>query len=68
MDMKNSGGTHGKGGVPAATKRNPNEGKHGPKDNGAPEGPGAHQMGYTNDGGMKGDETCSHRGNSFHFK
>ena len=57
--------TTGSGGVKAALGRNPN-----PEVdlNDAPEGPFAHSLGQSGDGGMKGSDAVSHKGGSFHFK
>ena len=58
------GGGHGPGLAPTMTK-NPNE--H-PPVNDTPEGPHAHQLGYTGDGGMYGGEKVSSKGQTFYFK
>jgi|ETNvirnome_2_130_1030620.scaffolds.fasta_scaffold01038_6 hypothetical protein len=58
------GGGHGPGLGPAM-KKNPNET---PNVNDAPEGPHAHFLGHTGDGGMSGSEKVSSKGQTFHFK
>lgn len=60
-----SGGPYGPGGVKAAMTKNPNKST---ELNDAPKGPFSHELGCTDDGGMKGDTTCSSKGKSFHFK
>ena len=57
--------TYGPGALKNALGRNPNEET---ELNSAPAGPFAHEMGFTDDGGMKGKTTVSHRGRTFHFK
>lgn len=52
-------------GVKAACMRNPN--KHSSL-NDAPEGPGAHMLGYTGDSGVQGDDSVKHRSGTYHFK
>jgi hypothetical protein len=53
-------------GVVEACGRNPN--KHA-KLNSAPDGPYAHLLGYTDDGGVHGDTTAGGKhGETFHFK
>jgi len=49
----------------APSGRNPNKKK---ELNSAPKGPQTHLMGQKGDGGMKGDTSVKHRGNSFNFK
>lgn len=64
--MKSSGGVHGKGGVKAACSQNPNKSK---SLNDTPDGPGAHHLGYTDDGGYSGDQSVEGaHGGSFRFK
>lgn len=65
MKKSKSGEAHGPGGLKAACSRNPNS--H-PDLNDTPCGPYAHLLGMSGDGGMDGDESVSHRGESFHFK
>ncbi len=36
--------------------------------NDAPVGPFAHELGYSDDGGVHGQANVSHRGTSYHFK
>ena len=63
--MAKSGGAYGPGGIKAACNRNPNKTVN---LNDTPEGPTAHFLGMSGDGGYDGDESVEHRGNSFHFK
>lgn len=68
MSYGSDSGTHGPGGVKAATARNPN-GKGGDiKGNDSPCGPYSHCMSYHEDGGMHGNENAKHRGTTYHFK
>lgn len=53
------------GGLGEAMAANPNE--H-PMLTDAPEGPFAHMMGMTGDGGVHGDDTVTSKGNKFYFK
>ena len=64
-DGGDSSGTHGKGGVHAAAKRNPNKVVN---LNDTPCGPYAHAMGYDGDGGMQGDASVGFRGRTYYFK
>lgn len=53
-------------GVKEAAGRNPNSHK---ALNGAPDGPSAHFLGHSDDGGMSGDVSVKGKnGASFHFK
>lgn len=52
-------------GVVAAIKRNPNKYA---EVNDTPCGPYAHNLGFTDDGGMDGNTAVKHRGGTFHFK
>lgn len=57
--------TYGRGGQTAVCGRNPNSDK---ELNDAPEGPFAHALGLTGDGGIQGTESSSSKGMKFYFK
>lgn len=64
--MAKSGGPYGKGGVKAACSQNPNKTVN---LNDTPDGPGAHHLGMSGDGGYDGDAmVAGEHGGSFRFK